>query len=60
MKLTKDQLKAAARKLCKVRGIDPDQFPGTLDTNETTAIREIETFLELQDAIAFGIASKPS
>lgn len=28
MELTKDQLEAAARRLCEVRGIDPDHFPG--------------------------------
>ena len=60
MELTKDQLQAAARRLCEVRGIDPDHFPGGWDNNKTLASREIEAFIELQDAIAFGIAVKPA
>ena len=60
MELTKDQLTAAARRLCEVRGIDPDHFPGGWHDNETMALKEIEAFLEIQDAIAFGVAFKPS
>ena len=59
MTLTQEQLRAAARKLCELRLVDPDVFPGGWDSNEGLAAREIEEFLGIQEAIAFGIAAHP-
>ncbi len=60
--LTPDQLEAAARRLCKLRGIDPDaELTATLSNGEVIvlsippwndALREIRARLQMDEALA--------
>ncbi len=56
MMLTPDQLEAAARRLCKLRGIDPDEYGRdgfrSSRPNWTVIRNEITARLQMDEALA--------
>lgn len=47
------QLRDVARKLCEIRGLDPEEYLNstTWETNESAAMEEVKRYLDIQKAI---------